>query len=275
MSRAMFYGSLSVLIISAFFSFFSCVNAPPNPYAPSNTRITLTLKSSSNQIAGDTLIDTVGNTISVGITANLPSSVDSIEITVYNSNGRVDVDTMLKQLLPLQNDGTLWYQITFSTSGSRSVIGTVFAAENTKNPTSPYVINILDRPVKPAARAWPHISVSGTKNIATAQTCSLAVSVLDNNPAQAHTFYVKQDTQPQSEFTPPMFRWTPPAGFTGTSTVIFKVTDTDSPSYFDTQTVVITVSAMIAGPKWTKDTVSLTQPAGSTISLTLGDICSG
>ena len=117
--------------------------------------------------------------------------------------------------------------------------------------------------------------MSGTKNIATSQTCSLAVSVLDSNPAQAHTFYVKQDTQPQSEFTPPMFRWTPPAGFTGASTVVFKVTDTDSPSYFDTQTVVITVSATIAGPKWTKDTVSVTQPAGSIISLTLGDICSG
>ena len=86
MSRAMRYVSLSAFaVVTLLFLIISCVSAPPNPYDPSNTKAYLTLESSSGLISADTLTDTVGNTIRVGITSNLPSDVDSIEISVYNS----------------------------------------------------------------------------------------------------------------------------------------------------------------------------------------------
>jgi hypothetical protein len=275
MSRAKCSGSLSFFLLTAIlFLFLSCISAPPNPYDFSNTKIYLTLKSSADQTAIDTLVDTVGKTIEVGITANVPSYVDSIGITVFNSaNGHVDIDTMLKQLLPLKNGDTLWYQTAFAPSGKRTLIGTVYAQGNNKYSTKGFIINIFDKPAKPVLRAWPRLVVNKTITIGPSQTCSLAVSALDSNPAQAHTFYMKQDTLPQVAFTPP-FTWTPPAGFIGTSVVFFKVTDTDSPSYFDTGTVTITVTAtpINHAPQWTNKTLNEVTSPGNAINVTLSTL---
>jgi len=241
----------------------------------SNTKIYLTLKSSANQTAIDTLVDTVDKTIQVGITANFPSYVDSIEITVFNSiNGHIDIDTMLKQLLPLKNGDTLWYQTAFALSGKRTILGSVYTQGNNKYSTKGIIINIFDKPVKPVPRAWPHLVVNKTITIGPSQTCSLSVSALDSNPAQAHTFYAKQDTLPMTAFIPP-FKWTPPSGFIGTSVVLFKVTDTDSPSYFDTGTVTITVSAtpINHAPQWTNKTLNEMGNPGNAINLTLSTMC--
>jgi hypothetical protein len=216
--------------------FISCISAPPNPYDPSNTKLNLTLESSSGVIIADTLVDSVGNTIKVGITTNFPDYVDSIGITVFTSDGINDIDTVLKNMLPLQNQDTLWYRAAFATSGKRTIMAMAFARGNKK--TTLGYINILNKPVP---HTWPHLVINGTKNITVAQICSLSVSALDSNSAQLHSFYVKQDTVSFTQFTPP-FKWAPPTGFTGTHQVFFKVTDTDSPSYFDTATVTIAVS---------------------------------
>ena len=132
---------------------------------------------------------------------------------------------------------------------------------------------IFNKPINPT-HTWPHLLVTGIKNITFSQTCSLSVSVNDSNVSQAHTFYVKQDTFPLSAFTPPL-KWIPPVGFIGNHLVFFKVTDTDSPAYFDTQTVTITVSDTSTGPHWGSKTLSLSGAKGSTISLTLTDISTG
>jgi hypothetical protein len=75
-------------------------------------------------------------------------------------------------------------------------------------------------------------------------------------------------------FTPP-FKWTPPSGFIGTSVVLFKVTDTDSPAYFDTGTVTITVSAtpINHAPHWQNKTLNEETSPGNAINLTLSTMC--
>ena len=243
--KIMLYGSLAAFLLATIlFLFLSCVSAPPNPYDFSNTKIYLTLKSSGDVIGADTLVDSVGNSIKVGITANFPDYMDSVGLMVFTSDGNEEIDTVLKNLVLLKNQDTLWYKATFATSGKRTLIATAFVEGNNKYSIKGY-FNILDKPIKPVLRAWPHLVVNKTINITSSQTCSLTVSVLDSNPAQTHSFYVKQDTQPQTVFTPPTFKWTPPSGFIGTSTVFFKVSDSDSPAFFDTETVIITVTAAI------------------------------
>jgi uncharacterized repeat protein (TIGR02543 family) len=268
------FGSLSAFLLTAILlSFLSCVSAPPNPYDFSNTKIYLTLKSSGNLISADTLVDTVGNSIKVGITANFPDYVDSVGMMFFTSDGNEEIDTVLTNLVLLKNQDTLWYKASFPKNGNRTLIATAFAEGNNKYSVKGY-LNILDKPVKPVPRAWPHLVVNKTITIGPSQTCSLSVSVLDSNTAQAHTFYMKQDTLPQVVFTPP-FTWTPPSGFIGTSVVLFKVTDTDSPSYFDTGTVTITVTAtpINHAPQWTNKTLNEVTGPGNAINLTLSTMC--
>ena len=274
MFRSIWLGSVATIVLSALlYLFVSCVSVPENPYNPSNAKIWLTLKSASGRVSVDSLTDSVSNIVTIGITAYLPEYIDSIGISVYSSpDGNFDVDTVLKKLTPLQNRDTLWYKVAFATSGKKTLTATVFASAF-KNPTIAY-FTILDKPIKSVPHSWPHLVITGTKNITAAQTCSLSVSVNDSNASQAHTFYVKQDTLPLSVFTPP-FKWIPPIGFIGNHFVFFKVTDTDSPAYFDTQTVTITVSDTSTGPHWGSKTLSLSGAEGSTISLTLTDISTG
>ena len=274
MSRALRLGSIAAVALSVLlYLFVSCMSAPPNPYDPSNTKIYLILESSSGQVSIDTITDSIGNTIKVGITANLPSYVDSIGLKFYSAEGNVEIDTILTNLFLLKNNDTLWYKTSFAAKDKSTLVATVFAGQN-KNITYGY-FNIFNKPVP---HTWPHLVISGLKSITAAQTCSLSVSVNDSNAAQLYSFYVKKDTLPFTAFTPP-FKWTPPTGFSGAHQVLFKVTDTDSPAYFDTQTVTITLSALIDThpklPHWNNDSVNLNEAEGSTISLTLSDISTG
>ena len=274
MSRLIWMGSIAAIALSVLlYLFVSCMSAPPNPYDPSNTKIYLTLESSTGVISADTLTDSVGNTIKVGITANLPSYVDSIGLKFYSSEGDIEIDTILTNLFLLKNNDTLWYKTSFAAKDKSTLVATVFAGQN-KNTTYGY-FNIFNKPIP---HTWPHLVINGTKNITVAQTCSLSVSVNDSNAAQGHSFYVKKDTGSFTQFTPP-FKWAPPTGFLGDHQVLFKVTDTDSPAYFDTQTVTITVSGLIDTqpklPHWNKDSINLNGTEGGTIYLTLSDISTG
>ncbi|MGB7569153.1 MAG: hypothetical protein WBM07_14935, partial [Chitinivibrionales bacterium] len=129
MSRSIRFGSIATVVLSALlYLLVSCVSAPENPYNPSNAKIWLTLKSISGRVSVDSLTDSVGNIVTIGITANLPEYIDSIGISVYSSpDGNFDIDTVLKKLTPLQNRDTLWYKVAFATSGKKTLTATVFA----------------------------------------------------------------------------------------------------------------------------------------------------
>ena len=196
MSRSIWFGSTATVVLSALlYLFVSCVGVPENPYNPSNAKIWLTLKSASGRVSVDSLTDSVGNIVTIGITANLPEYIDSIGISVYSSpDGNFDVDTVLKKLTPLQNRDTLWYKVAFATSGKKTLTATVFASAF-KNPTIAY-LNILDKPIKSVPHSWPHLVITGIKNITAAQTCSLSVSVNDSNACSSAYFLC------QARYTP-------------------------------------------------------------------------
>jgi alpha-tubulin suppressor-like RCC1 family protein len=276
MSRLLLIRNISGVALSLFLIFLSCSKIPSNPYDLSNTKVSLTLESSKGVISPDTLVDSAGNTVKIGITSNAPGNVDSISLMFYTSDGNVETDTLIKNLFLLKNNDTLWFKIAFATKDKRILVATAFAASY-KNQTLAY-FNILDKPLKPVPHTWPHLAINGITNITAAQTCSLSITANDSNAAQFHSFYVKQDTVPFTQFTPP-FKWIPPSGFIGNHPVLFKVTDTDSPAYFDTQTVTITVTASIDTPPklphWNKDSINLNGTEGSAISLTLSDISTG
>ena len=161
----MWVGSIAAVILSALLYFFvSCVNAPPNPYDPSNTKLYLTLESSSGVISADTLTDSVGNTIKIGITSNLPADVDSIGLIFYSSEGNIEIDTIIKNLFLLKNNDTLWFKTSFASKDKSTLVSTVFAGQN-KNSAYAY-FNILGKPVP---HTWPHLVINGTKNITVAK----------------------------------------------------------------------------------------------------------
>ena len=277
MSRSNCIRSLTTVVLSALlYLFVSCVS-PTNPYVPSNTQIYLSIAPTSTlkiDNAGDN-IDSVGNTIKLGIMCNLSEFIDSIIIQVISPTGLIEQDTVFKGITGEKSSDTLWYNFIASSAGNETIKARAFIQQNNVYPATANII-IYSKPV--INHSHPHLVISGITNISAAQTCSLSVSVNDSNTAQLHSFYVKQDTFPFTQFIPP-FKWMPPVGFIGNHPVLFKVTDTDSPAYFDTQTVTITVTALIDTqsklPHWNKDSVNLNGIEGSTISLTLSDISIG
>ena len=93
----------------------------------------------------------------------------------------------------------------------------------------------------------PQLSVTGVRNIVSAQACSLSLSTTDADSGQ--TFVYAMPRAPQgATLTANIFKWTPPAAFLGTDTVVFSVMDNGKPPMSDTQTVYITVSSQITAP---------------------------
>ena len=273
MSRLIWIESVATVILSALLYLFVSCATPTNPFIPSNTKIYLTIAPTSTlkkDNAGD-FVDSVGNTIKLGIAFNLPEFIDSIIVQVISPTGLVEQDTVFKGITGEKSSDTLWYTFIASSAGNEAIKAQAFIQQSPVYPATTDII-IYSKPI--INHSHPHLAVSGITKITVAQTCSLSVSVNDSNASQAHTFYVKQDTLPLSVFTPP-FKWVPPLGFIGNHLVFFKVTDTDSPAYFDTQTVTIFVSDTSTGPHWGSKTLSLSGAEGSTISLTLADISTG
>jgi alpha-tubulin suppressor-like RCC1 family protein len=239
MSRLFWIGSIAVGVLSSLLYLFVSCATPSNPFVPSNAKIYLSIAPTSTlkkDNAGD-FIDSVGNTIKLGITCNLPEYIDSIIIQVISPSGLIALDTVFKGIAGEKSSDTIWYNFISSSAGNQTIKAQAFIQQNIIYPATDNIIIYS----KPVIHSHPHLVISGTTKISFAQTCSLSVLVQDSNAAQLHTFYVKQDTFTLAAFTPP-FKWTPPTGFIGTSTLFFKVSDTDSPSYFDTSTVIITVS---------------------------------
>ena len=219
---------------SAYRPAVSCFQQPVNPYLPNNTKIYLTIDSTATLKTDNTggLVDSTGNPIKVGISYNLPSYIDSIIIQVISSSGLTEKDTVFKNISAKKSTDTSWYSFTFSDDGKKTIKAYAFIQQNFKD-SGTVQIAIYDKPgiISPQTpHSHPHLSIIGATNISNAQTCNLAVTVQDSNSSQAHTFIIKQDTLPQIiSTTAPTFTWTPPSGFTGTSTVFFKVSDSIAP----------------------------------------------
>jgi fibronectin type 3 domain-containing protein len=276
MSRSLWFGSLSILLLaSLLFLFVSCFEQPVSPYQPVNTKLYLSVQSSTLQFTiGQYYVDTVGDSINIGVTRNLPQFVDSVTVGIFSDAYLVEQGTILKNINASDKDPT-WFKTLLNKDGKKYIIAKAFIQDGYKS-FDTIIVNVLPRQTATTPRSKPHITVNGLTTIAAGQVCSLSVTVNDSTVGQTHTFFAKQDTQSQwSVFTPP-FKWTPLTGFSGTSTVYFKVADSDSPSYLDTQTVVITVLAVSPinhAPKWANKTINEVGSPGNTINLTVSKMC--
>jgi hypothetical protein len=208
------------------------------------------------------------------VTSNLPQFVDSVSVGIFSDAYVVEQGKVLKNINSLDKDPT-WYDTLLTQVGKKYIIAHAFIEDHLSYCDTTVII-VVPKSVPAAPRSKPYITVNGPTTIAAGQVCSLSVTVKDSTAGQTHTFFAKQDTQSQfSVFTSP-FMWTPPAGFSGTSTVFFKVADSDSPSYFDTAMVVITVTSVTPtnhAPKWANKTINEVGSPGNAINLTVSKMC--
>ena len=275
MSRSFWFGSFSLLLLaSLLFLFVSCFEQPVSPYQPPNTKIYLTIKSPTLTTKLGQYVDSLGDSINIGVTSNLPQFVDSVSVGIFSDAYVVEQGKVLKNINSLDKDPT-WYDTLLTQVGKKYIIAHAFIDENLSYSDTTIII-VVPKSVSATPRSKPHITVNGPTTVAAGQVCSLSVTVNDSTVGQTHAFFAKQDTQSQFSVLTPPFKWTPQLGFSGTSTVIFKVADSDSNSYFDTQTVVITVLAVSPinhAPKWANKTINEVGSPGNAINLTVSKMC--
>ena len=251
---------------SSYFDTSTFIITVSDTFQPSNTKIflivdsTATLKKNS---VGD-WVDTVNDTIKLGVSYNSPEYIDSIQVQIESSTGIIEQGTVFKNISGKKSSDTIWYNFSCTTQGVKTINAQAFIQQNYRFLSNVNIDIYNKQTIVPTQRTRPHIFISGSKNIIPSQNCSLSVTVVDSNSSQAHTLTVKRDTLAPITFVSP-FIWTPPVGFIGKSTLFFKVADTDSPSYFDTATIIITVSnvlvAPVAGKTITDIAVNKGQPA--------------
>jgi hypothetical protein len=236
------YRCLLVFTVISIFALTCTQKTPSNPYDPSNTRINIIVKSSSGQITTTTLTDTIYSTVQYGININLPSNVDSIQIKTFSMSDSISTFLpTLRDFNQVNYNDTVWKTLTFTDTGTISVIGTAFVRGGSTLSAS-VMIAVLSRPTN----HQPTLVITGRPAILPAQTCTLIVSATDPDAFQTLT-YSKLQGPSGSAFDPQsrIFIWTSPDNFIGVDSVIFKVEDNGYPSLSYTKKVYINVIATI------------------------------
>lgn len=87
----------------------------------------------------------------------------------------------------------------------------------------------------------PHLTITGTANLTSGQTCQLKLSATD--PDTGQTFVYKIVSGPSGgSLTDTTYQWTPTSGFIGFDTVVLSATDNGTPPLADSVTIIITVA---------------------------------
>jgi uncharacterized repeat protein (TIGR02543 family) len=94
----------------------------------------------------------------------------------------------------------------------------------------------------------PKLTIDGLTSIAALSTCTLTVSVTDQDSGQVHQLSLIRSPK-GSILSGSRFIWKPDTGFIGIDTVIFTVQDNGIPPLSDTQIVKITVGNLITNSK--------------------------
>jgi Domain of unknown function (DUF5011)/Bacterial Ig domain/Immunoglobulin domain/Immunoglobulin I-set domain len=246
-------GPLSLLALSlSSLILLTCTGK--SPFNPSDATVTPTLENSSGQKDSTTISDSVGKQVTITLTAYLPSYIDSVKVTIF---GVADTDTFY-----IFDKHTAWTEtqkiaITFRSAGSRTISIVVFAGGTEKTVTASIVVE-----GKPTSNRPPVLEVSGVRNILTAQTCSLSLSVQDSDAGQSHSFALIKGPQ-GATLTGVTFKWAPPPAFTGSDSAEFSVTDNGTPPLSDTVTVKISVSAVIVHPDTVRGVTGVSRVNGT------------
>ncbi len=109
---------LLILLVFCLPFVFSCSDTP-NPFTASNASITMIMENSKDLRNSDSLSDTVGKVIKIGVAAYLSQYINSVTVTI--TKGPADTDTTFT----FANQGTwtdtLWLSIIAHSAGTRTV----------------------------------------------------------------------------------------------------------------------------------------------------------
>ena len=232
----------------------TCTNSQQNPFKPQDARINLVVENSLHQIDTISVTDTVGNQVRIGMSAYLPSYISLVTVTV--TRGTTETDTTITFNNASAWTDTQWVDIAFYSAGTKTVTVAV-TLQGAPNKTYTATITMVGKNVNHK----PSLSVSGVRNIVSAQACSLSLSATDPDSGQTLTYAMIKGPQ-NATLTGTVFRWTSPATFTGVDSAIFIVTDNGTPAMSDTQKVMITVSSQIIAPAQVQGVMAVSKVNG-------------
>ena len=262
---------ISATIFSTLIFFFiSCIKEPISPFLLSNTKIFLAGKDSRGNTSVSMVDDSVGNTISIGFSSNLPEYLDSVQLKLFAIDTKDSMLKVFNNLKSLKYSDTSWISIAFSESGNKTIIGTAYVNNYAMTFSDTLSIIIHSRPLNHK----PHIIVPTTISASPGNQCLLAITVNEPDSLQKDSIVLAK--APLNAFlNGAIFTWTPPLNFSGTDTAIFIAHDNGYPIMYDTAMVLISVggSSINHAPHWQNKTITEVGTPGNAINLTLSDKC--
>ncbi|MBN1760388.1 MAG: hypothetical protein JW863_18815, partial [Chitinispirillaceae bacterium] len=214
--------------------YLTCV-LPEAPPGPEEAGVSLCLKSSTGTTSIETVTDSVGKIVSIGLVLKLTQYIDSTVVTV--TVGGVQEFREKSTSKRLETD-TVIYPKTFSTPGER-VVTAVGYISGMPNSEATAIIKIVG---KPQENHPPSLSVKGAQLVGVGETVLLHVSATDPDAGQtALVTYLRIPNG--ATFKSDTLRWVPTLQNVGTDTAIFVATDNGYPVMTFTDTVLIAVSA--------------------------------
>jgi hypothetical protein len=129
-SFTLFALSIAVLFL------FSC-STGDNPFQQSNATINVNMQNSGGHQDPDTISDTVGNLVRVGLTGYLPSYITSAKVLI---GAGADTDTTITYPGSTAWANTQWIAIEFRSAGTRTVTVTVYLGSQVKTITATIIV---------------------------------------------------------------------------------------------------------------------------------------
>ena len=261
-----------IIVLAVSFLLFlvlHCGDVATNPHSADKAKVTLFLISSDFAESDTAISDTAGKKMRLGVRLYLSQHIDSTVITIGKTI--TSLDTMIVCNQKEREIDTVYYTLSFSTAGDRTVIATGYVGKNLR-PTATATIHIRARP---APNHKPELSISGNRDVIAGQTCALEVTTEDPDSGQSSSI-IATNIPSGAAFDGHTFSWITTMADTGVHTAVFIATDNGYPSLSDTTIITIAVTApgVNRPPKWNEDTIVRTIQAGSLLSLTLADKCS-
>ena len=225
-------GWVTLLVAVSTLLFYGCPLEPTVSVKPC-------LESSSGRQSDRAIIDTVWNTVRVGVAVYSQQQINSIGMTI-TSDETVLFDTMFTAIEYSDYD-TLWKEISFTTAGEKIVTITPYRSGLSSVTAS---IIVLDRSGPP--NTAPTISVDDTAFFRPDMPCTLHVSVSDGDADQVLNVTMEGDAPGSELIGDSLFVWSPVANDTGAHRIVFIVKDNGIPPLSDTDTVVVVVTDIMS-----------------------------
>ena len=228
------------LIIFLFFPFLTFIiltcNHPTNPFDSSEAKVGLILISSTGQVSDTAITDTTGNIDTIGLVLYLTQHIDSTRLEVKNGTILEKSELYTDRL---QQVDTVYYPISFSSAGTR----TVTAKGYVKGKVSPFasaVIHVIARFKENHPPLWNPNSVQISGQPGSALLFQLA-DICTDPDGDALTYSVLPGSPVGDTVIGSTWSFSPAAADTGVYSVYVVARDPSNEA--DTLTIDLTIKA--------------------------------